>query len=407
MSDYNLDGKEDFVTWAELPGGATRWALYINNGNGGYTLKDSEITGTPSGHPYLPYEVELTPYTYTFSATYEFTGDGRPDVLMRAGDTLLCYTSESNSPSDNRLENYPTDYCITTGLSDSYTGDFNGDGIDEVLVTGTDVQAIHSFKLDRTWEIYLPDDDFIVSDVNGDSKSDLISFNSTGYAVYEFYYDSGTDDYYLGLAGEETNEDFKASLNEKMSEGDFNGDGYSDFLVKGITEWYIMTSTGSKFTRSDVIVPIDSLFNPYIQNADNGVYVRDINNDNKSDIITASTVYDGTSVDSVRVSFYIFNGSSFKKESYSLSTSEMASPGAFIFGDFTGDAAMDALLYMSTVIRTGGFDNRNLVRKIADGLNNKTGFSYKKGVFPDGGTRPSRGEPSCLGANKYHGCGYC
>ena len=142
MSDYNLDGKEDFVTWAELSGGATRWALYINNGNGSYALKDSEITGIPSGPPYPPYEIEHTPYTYTFSASYEYTGDGRPDVLMRAGDTLLCYTSVSNSPSDNRLENYPADYCITAGLTESYTGDFKGDAaMDALLYLSTVVQT--------------------------------------------------------------------------------------------------------------------------------------------------------------------------------------------------------------------------------------------------------------------------
>jgi hypothetical protein len=380
MSDYNLDGKDDFVTWVELPGGGTRWALYTNNGDGNYSLRDEETTGIQPGP--VPYEVIRTPYEYNFSATYDYTGDGRPDVVMRAGDSLICYTSEING-SDLQLIVYPNDYLVTPGLSDSYTGDFNGDGIDEILAIGSSSTSIHSFALNETWTIYLPGNNIRITDVNGDSKPDLIIFESEGYEVYEFFYDGAADTFSLGLLADESNRHLTSSTFNRIVDGDFNGDGNSDFLVRDSTAWSIMLSTGKLFENSEIQVPLPPQFDPFVPDPDKSLYVRDINNDNKSDIIAASTVYNGSIIDSIKLEFFIFSGSGFTRYSYSIDYSRKALPGSLLFGDFMNDSSTDALLFMSKVIQTGGLENTNLVSLIADGLNNKTSFSYNKAVVPD------------------------
>ena len=379
MGDYNLDGKTDFVTWKSSPGGGSIWSLYINNGLGSYTRTDYCNSDDPSR--FKTYAVGFSPYTYNFSDNSDFNHDGRSDVIMRAGDTLLCYMASPN----NRLIFNQLDTCIVNGLSKYFTGDFTGNGCSEVLVQGSNKTVIHSFDSDQSWTITLPSNYYIIEDINGDGKTDLINLTGTGYSVYEFNYNQNTNTFSLNQISQETNQYLTSSILQRHFVGDFNNDGYVDFLVKPYSsDWYILKGTGSKFIKDiNLAIPLTSQFDPFAYQSDKGVYVRDINSDGYSDIIATSTLYKNNLPDSVGINFHLSNGATFQSEAYSFYYPSKTSQGSFVFGDFKGDNSIDGLLNMSKVVQTGGYFKNHLIKFIADGYNNLTKFAFAKGVRPD------------------------
>ncbi len=381
VGDYNLDGKNDFVTWKPSSGGGSIWSLYINNGNGSYTRTDYCNSDDPSR--YKTYAVGFSPYTYNFSDNSDFNRDGLSDVIMRAGDTLLCYMASTN----NKLIFNQMDTCIVTGYIKHFSGDFTGDGYSELLIQGTNNTVIHSFQTDQSWTINLPSNFYLIEDVNGDGKTDLISFSGTGYSVYEFDYNSGNNTFTLNQISQETNQYFTSAISSsnRFLTGDFNGDGNIDFLVKPVSSgWYILMGTGSKFVfDTNFTIPLSSQFDPFTYLSDKGVYVRDINSDGYSDIIATSTLYKNSLPDSVGINFVLSNGANFFSETYSFYYPSKTTQGSFIWGDFKGDNSLDGLLNMSKVVQTGGYYKNNLIKSIGDGYNNLTQFTYVKGAKPD------------------------
>lgn len=193
-----------------------------------------------------------------------------------------------------------------------YSGDFNGDGIMEVMAMSIDspfgesnnpsMCYIYDLHNDATlysghlidFEKHLEgntcsavnaensSDKVFTMDYNGDGKTDLCHINSSGLRIYTFYQNGSTWTAnlvatYTGLT--------KSTLEDKFwSIGDFNGDGLTDIIYSGRrdglggTNWNLLYSKG------------DGTFYPYIatgpdmQNNDSDFLIQDVNGDGISDL---------------------------------------------------------------------------------------------------------------------------
>jgi hypothetical protein len=225
--DINGDGADDLLVGAPFGdlGGTNAGQAYVVSGtNTGGTARDVDN---------------------------DFNGDGRSDILWRHDDGRL--TDWLGTAAGGYLTNAPNSlYSVTTDWQVAGTGDFDGDGRDDILWRNTDgritnwlgagaggffdnvAQGFNAVTLD--WQIAG------VGDFDGDGRDDILWRNADGRL---------TD--WLGTAngGYRPN---SANLMQNVSTqwsvaatGDFNGDGRDDILWRNadgrITDW-LGTATG-------------------------------------------------------------------------------------------------------------------------------------------------------------------
>jgi RHS repeat-associated protein len=222
--------------------------------------------------------VAINPTTNTTSFNNYSIGNSTP-VYGQGGKSYdfpkLIYFSEDPAgscddprPRTEHQENIPKEYV---------SGDFNGDGITDVLVIEknvsygyyapcdingnyvyynstyrsdaffvdldsrktTDFVSITSnLNIDRTEQLQ-------VADVNGDGKADLLVFKSGSVRVFSLNDNNKLD---LLLTAIDT----AIQIDKPIFVGDYNGDGKSDFLIPSALEsdvWNKFTSTGTGFVK--------------------------------------------------------------------------------------------------------------------------------------------------------------
>ncbi len=200
----------------------------------------------------------------------DFTGDGRSDILRTAQylgspNTSNCFIYKVNL-STSKLE-WVYDSHYPTTWHHIFPGDFNGDGITDILtynytaespqwqigffngkdgfVSCDNVPDIEHFNINNSIDYYWHS--LILSDFNGDGKTDIIKLKKikdTHIAEYTIYYSNGKD-FPLTSSG-----DIRVigGLKESHASGqiinefifpnmDFNGDGHLDLYVYGGINW--------------------------------------------------------------------------------------------------------------------------------------------------------------------------
>ena len=229
-------------------------------------------------------------------AIYKTTGVYRPAFRCRMNQNWpplcpVCYnhTKEALDP----IHDYTYD--------NSYVGDFNGDGRDDVLIHNANSIAIYQStgsELELMWvatgEIPLWDDikagdKFFVADFDGNGSDDVYVFNITDWAIpyFAMLRSDGTGlncirRYDLELPGWDDMRD-----HDEFFVADFNGDGKEDIYVFNGQDWSVaylemLRSTGDSlvYTRrfDDVLPGWDSM------KRHDEFFVGDFNNDNNDDI---------------------------------------------------------------------------------------------------------------------------
>ncbi|WP_374147049.1 FG-GAP-like repeat-containing protein [Sphingomonas sp. 28-63-12] len=216
-ADFNGDGRDD-ILWRHSSGAFSDW---LGQANGGFSPND--------GAAYTP-----APSNWKIVATGDFNGDHRADILWRSDSGALSdWLGKANggfTPNDAAAySQVPTSWTVTA------TGDFNGDGRDDILWRNDDGtisnwlgRADGGFSpndgkalshVPTTWQIAA------VGDFDGDGRSDILWRNV-----------GGTISNWLGRAdGGFTVNDAAASAAvptnwHVIGTGDFNGDGRSDIL---------------------------------------------------------------------------------------------------------------------------------------------------------------------------------
>ena len=274
------------------------------------------------------YDLGTTQFNNTYTKTIE----------LDRSSSFHCIINLSGAPSDNPcyqqyLDTYP-DQITTPGLSTAI-GDFNGDGISEVLIqkTGNVTKTInvsngcstYSDSKANQYSYYLldlnPNKSSVLGsegyfsltqginpltikqivDFNGDGKDDVLvigpslQYNDKSYQIYEFVKTELGGIFQIignGIINE-------YSQTKQILYGDFNGDGKTDIMLpttegcSGCTGWSIYYSNqnpngGAFFTKST----INTL--EYWQDTTSyydtqrhycTYYPMDVDNDGKSDIV--------------------------------------------------------------------------------------------------------------------------
>jgi RHS repeat-associated protein len=367
FADFNGDGKMDFLS-------------YPNKSS--YTVADKAtlfLSETLYGDVYFHKQctIPVQPFSSTFRhfALADLNGDGKMDVINIARapnntDRYNYYLFDGECFSYNGLG-------FNTDGDDAFTGDFNGDGKQDILVknnnkvfdgTGSQIASggIDNWGSDYI-EDYYPNSRYLC-DFNGNGKADILAINASGAWVYELNGSSFTK-----LTSFNTT-DIKNYYFPYF--GDFNGDGNTDVLIQNINQGSyndvsILYSTGKGFVKQS------------ISGADINakVFVADFNKDGKSDIFHL-----GVANNTVTMKVGTYNGTNFNTAYYStfLSPADFNVPigdERFLFqtADFDGDGRAEFCnaKYVDTYILHSFTDDNDLpVRVITDGTGAQISFDY-------------------------------
>lgn len=235
----------------------------------------------------------------------DFNGDGKSDLLVHNDNGIMIYRSNGLQLDVvfSAVERIPGSWQFRPN-DRFYIGDFNGDGKDEVAIfNGVDWpmeylgllgdDGTNGLKLIARYDNSMPgwdfkkDDQFFVSDFNGNGKKDLIVFNGTNWSTpyLAMLSSSGTgfsvikryDGDFAGWAMRPA---------DKFFVGDFNGDGKQDLYVFNSDNWSIPyfamhRSNGTDYT---MIKRYDTNLAGWQMTKGDKIYVGDFNGDGKSDI---------------------------------------------------------------------------------------------------------------------------
>jgi hypothetical protein len=213
--DFNGDGRSDLI-WRHDNGAFTSWLGQVN---GGFVSNDSNAFGN-------------IPTSWHAAGTGDFNGDGRDDVLWRNDNGALTnWLGQSNggfvSNDLNAFSNLPTSWQVAG------TGDFNSDGRDDIIWRRTDGaftewlgQANGGFVSNdvNAWSV-LPTSWRVdgTGDFNGDGNDDILWRRSDGAFTEWLGQDNG------GFISNDANAFHNLpNIWQVVGTGDFNGDNRDD-----------------------------------------------------------------------------------------------------------------------------------------------------------------------------------
>ena len=274
-NDFNGDGRSD-ILWRNVDGQLSNW---LGNPNGGFTPNNANAAA-------------VVPTAWKVAGTGDFNGDGRDDILWRNVDGQMSnWLGTANggfAPNNaNAAAVVPTSWHIVG------TGDFNGDGRDDILWRNTDGTvsnwlgtAVGGFTPnDANAARFVPTAWHVVGtgDFNGDGRDDILWRN-----------DNGQLSNWLGQAngGFLLNDDVALTSVPTAwlvaGTGDFNGDGRDDILWRNtdgtLSNWLGQANGG--------FVANDANAAAFVPTAWTVVAIGDYNGDGRDDILWRNT--DGT-----------------------------------------------------------------------------------------------------------------
>jgi uncharacterized repeat protein (TIGR01451 family) len=249
VGDFNGDGNSEIIWQHDSNNLASLW---LQDGTDVTAVGQFGSGGTlPVGNPpVFPYG----PFGFDIKAAGDFDGDGDDDVIaQQVNGNVDMWVMNGSYTADAHNTIGPFASGALAGWEIKGTGDFNGDGKDDIiwqgadgtaamwLMDGTDVTfagAVGPFNPGTTWEIKG------VGDFDGDGKDDLVWQHDGGQAA--MWLMDGTDTTFVGAVGPFN----PGSSWEIKATGDLNDDGMSDIIWQGadgtIAEWQ-MNGTQTTF----------------------------------------------------------------------------------------------------------------------------------------------------------------
>jgi uncharacterized protein YbdZ (MbtH family) len=235
--DYNGDGRVDVLLRNSSSGTITEW---LGQANGGFNWNSAATYGLDS--------------SWHVAASGDFNGDGRTDVLLvNDNGSVTDWLGQADGTFFSNHVN--ASYALPAGWQVATTGDFNGDGVDDVLLRNSSSGTITewlgqptggftwnsaaTYGLDSSWHVAG------AGDFNGDGRADVLLVNNNGSVTN-----------WLGQ-GDGTFFSNHATASYALPAGwsvagiaDVNGDARDDVLLRNtngtITEW--LGQTGGAFS---------------------------------------------------------------------------------------------------------------------------------------------------------------
>ena len=443
--DLNNDGVSDIVRYTNYDKSKNEWHCSLNialsEKNASNVVSYKQVSEFNIG----TYQFDDDGFKTGVKGFYagDFNGDGYTDLIIptynhysntwyqyfsivRGGEKVNNYSSSyTNSPSKN------WDYKpITT------TMDINGDGkMDLLSFSSVKYQGYHYLDIlsNDKWEtaklfMTMEPSDVYVGDYNNDGLSDLLFTAEDGYMVYfnngykgdvKEVFTKANSKYYIS-----TESSTKPCLRKhwKVNQGDFNGDGLIDFMYikrKDTHLWIAYNNGDGSFTYSQAY---DLGTSDHAASQDDNKFslnVFDMDQDGLSDIVMCKAEYKyngnweafwGNSYDYKHTRFLWLRstGSSFEcKMDYKKNRAEDAVEGYVFPGDFDGDGAIELANYGSILNNTtstaftenkiniykgaGNTASMGRISKITDALGVETSMTYSISTDPAVCTNSSKG----------------
>ena len=288
-------------------------------------------------------------------ARYNDSGIYRPVINCRMRGNWpnfcpVCYT-------ELKTKMYPA-----TGHSfhKCYAGDFNGDGKDDLLVhngnsilmyrsDGTQLDLVFSAveRVPGSWQ-FKPDDQFFVGDFNGDGKDEVVVYNSTNWAMeyLGLLADDGNNGLRLIARYDDSMPGWQFQKNDRFSVADFDGNGRDDLFVFNGDNWAIpyvgmLRSNSSSFT---VVRRYDGSMPGWQMRPGDKHYVGDFTGDGREDL----WVFNGDDWSYPYLGMLRTNGNSLsmsRRFDDKLPGWQMRPGDKHYVGDFDGDGKADLYVF--------------------------------------------------------------
>ncbi|AJE81408.1 peptidase m23 [Streptomyces albus] len=286
-TDFSGDGKADVVTFTHGAAADVYAATSTGSGFSGTTVKWNDYFALSGEVP----------------SSGDFDGDGKDDIVtFTRGSLADVYVGLSSGSAFSGGVKWNDFFAV--GGEVPATGDFNGDGKDDIVTFTNDANGDAfvalsdgaKFGAGVKWHDFLaPNGEFpAVGDVNGDGKDDVVVFTQGTRGDVFVALSTGS-----GFAPAQLAHEFFAPGAEQPRVGDVNGDGKDDivtFTSNADRDVYVALSDGAKFGPG---VKWNDSFTP----AGEFPYVGDFDGDGKDDIVTftknaSADVYVGLSTGS-------------------------------------------------------------------------------------------------------------
>jgi len=282
FSDVNGDWHDDVLITGQSISGVLIAKLYTNDGTGSFT----EIMGTP--------------FNGVWGGSIAFSdvnGDGHEDVLITGKKDAFevesiakLYTNDGTG-TFTEMTGTPFDGVWYGSIAFS---DVNGDGHDDVLITGENSSFVPTAKLytnDGTGSftemtstpfngVWLGSIAF--SDVNGDGHDDVLitGQKSAGVRIAKLYANDGT-----GTFTEMIGTPFYGVEKSSIAFSDVNGDGHDDVLITGQKDEVGVQPTAKLYANDGMGTFTEMMGTPFDGVRYSSIAFSDVNGDGHNDVL--------------------------------------------------------------------------------------------------------------------------
>ncbi len=313
--DFNGDGLTDLLHMHVITGTDPQYSwVALSKGDGTFTFMRSLPGASVVTNSYLDwYNQDII--------TGDFNGDGRTDLMHfhPHADPQYSWVALSNG---NGTFNFTRSLPGASAATNSYldgtsrsilTGDFNGDGLTDLLHLHPNANPQYSWvalsKGDGTFTFsrslpgasaatnsYLDasNQEIITGDFNGDGKTDLLHLQAHADPQYSWVALSkgdGTFTFSRSLPGATAaNNAYLDASNKEISTGDFNSDGLTDLLhlqpnADPQYSWVALSKGDGTFTFSRSLPGAAVATNSYLDASNKAIIGGDFNGDGRPDLL--------------------------------------------------------------------------------------------------------------------------